>query len=105
MQSLLSLCAVQVTRHQTLACRALASLPRELYPALFQAAFMYGRTLVLQALVQTWPYPCLSFRQLLPKPKQLGWPERPRKESVQAVILALLARDAILKLPGTDVLC
>ncbi|XP_027726175.1 leucine-rich repeat-containing protein 14-like isoform X2 [Vombatus ursinus] len=91
MQSLLSLCAVQVTRHQTLACRALASLPRELYPALFQAAFMYGRTLVLQALVQTWPYPCLSFRQLLPKPKQLGWPERPRKESVQAVILALLA--------------
>ncbi|XP_068957041.1 leucine-rich repeat-containing protein 14-like [Petaurus breviceps papuanus] len=91
MQSLVTLCAVQVTRHQKLACRALPSLPRELYPALFQAAFMYGRTLVLQALVQTWPFPRLSFRQLLPKPKQLGWPERPRKESVQAVILALLA--------------
>ncbi|XP_044514257.1 leucine-rich repeat-containing protein 14-like [Gracilinanus agilis] len=91
MQSLLALCAVQVTRHQKMACRALASLPRELYPALFRAAFMYGRTLVLQALVQTWPFPCLSFRQLLPHPKQMGWPKRPRRESVQAVILALLA--------------
>ncbi|XP_036619276.1 leucine-rich repeat-containing protein 14-like [Trichosurus vulpecula] len=91
MQSLVTLCAVQVTRHQKLVCRALASLPRELYPVLFQAAFMYGRTLVLQALVQTWPFPSLSFRQLLPRPSQPGWPERPRKESMQAVILALLA--------------
>ncbi|XP_043821831.1 leucine-rich repeat-containing protein 14-like [Dromiciops gliroides] len=91
MQSLLSLCAVQVARHQSLACRALTSLPRELYPALFRAAFMEGRTLVLQALVQTWPFPRLSFRQLLPEPKQMGLPKWPRKESVQAVILALLA--------------
>ncbi|XP_074059096.1 leucine-rich repeat-containing protein 14-like [Macrotis lagotis] len=91
MQSLLSLCAAQVTRQQRLACRALGSLPRELYPALFRAAFMEGRTLVLQALVQTWPFPCLSFRQLLPQLQRMGWPERPRKESVQAVILALLA--------------
>ncbi|XP_074119612.1 leucine-rich repeat-containing protein 14-like [Sminthopsis crassicaudata] len=91
MKSLLALCAVQVTRYQTLACRALASLPRELYPVLFRAAFINGQTLVLQALVQTWPFPCLSFRQLLPQPKQMGWPEKPHKESVQAVILALLA--------------
>ncbi|KAM9003273.1 leucine-rich repeat-containing protein 14-like [Sarcophilus harrisii] len=91
MKSLLALCALQVTQHQASACRALASLPRELYPALFRAAFMNGRTAVLQALVQTWPFPCLSFRQLLPQPNQMGWPEKPSKESVQAVILALLA--------------
>ncbi|XP_036618691.1 leucine-rich repeat-containing protein 14-like [Trichosurus vulpecula] len=90
MQSLLTLCAVQVTRHQKLACRALASLPRDLYPALFQAAFMYGRMLVLLTLVQTWPFPSLSFRQLLPQPKQLSWLEQPLKYRVEVLIQALL---------------
>lgn len=96
MQSLLTLCAVPVTRHQKLACRALASLPWELYPALFQAALMYDRMQVLKLLVQTWPFPHLSFLQLLEY-----WPH---KQSMMLMLLATLRRESSSRRPQLRVM-
>ncbi|XP_028919810.1 leucine-rich repeat-containing protein 14 [Ornithorhynchus anatinus] len=88
MSSLVFLCARQLLRHQASACRALERLPPELYPPLFKAAFADGRTWVLRELVRRWPFPLLSFRQLLRE----GRHDRPRRDSLQAVVLGLEAR-------------
>ncbi|XP_051827216.1 leucine-rich repeat-containing protein 14-like [Antechinus flavipes] len=95
MHSLVFLCARQVIQDQVFACQALAFLPQELYAVLFKAAFLDRKTLVLQKLVQMWPFPLLSFHQLLRENsdcRRIPLQERPTKESVQAVILGLSAR-------------
>ncbi|NXU32168.1 LRC14 protein, partial [Thalassarche chlororhynchos] len=80
--------------------RALDLLPAELYPVLFQAAFLDGRTLALRDLVGTWPFPVLSFQRLLDhrdrhRDRHRGrhplLREKPSKLCVQAVILAVVA--------------
>uniref|UniRef100_A0A803V3J0 Leucine-rich repeat-containing protein 14 n=1 Tax=Ficedula albicollis TaxID=59894 RepID=A0A803V3J0_FICAL len=84
MDSLLFLCARRVVAQ----C-PLPALPPHLYPALFQAAFLDGRFLVLQDLVATWPFPVLHFQRLL------GHLEldffHPRLKCVQAVIQGVVA--------------
>ncbi|NXK14271.1 LRC14 protein, partial [Herpetotheres cachinnans] len=94
MHSLVFLCARRLVSHHTGACRALDLLPTELYSVLFQAAFLDGRTLALRDLVGMWPFPVLSFQQLLGhrgchhgRHPLLG--EKPSKLCVQAVILAV----------------
>ncbi|XP_075562320.1 leucine-rich repeat-containing protein 14 [Pelecanus crispus] len=96
MHSLVFLCARRLLSHRPGARRALDLLPAELYPVLFQAAFLDGRTLALRDLVESWPFPVLSFQQLLGHRGRhrgqhpfLG--EKPSKLCVQAVILAVVA--------------
>ncbi|XP_010007376.1 PREDICTED: leucine-rich repeat-containing protein 14 [Chaetura pelagica] len=86
-KALLSLCARRLLAHGPSARRALRLLPPQLYPVLFQAAFQDGRTLVLQDLVATWPFPLLSFRDLL---GQRFPQERSHKSCIQAVISAVV---------------
>ncbi|NXL40434.1 LRC14 protein, partial [Glaucidium brasilianum] len=97
MHSLVFLCARRLVSHRPSARRALDLLPAELYPVLFRAAFLDRRTLVLQDLVATWPFPILSFQQLLGhhdqqhsshQPSLRG---RPNKLCIQAVIMAVVA--------------
>uniref|UniRef100_A0A8B9Z8Y5 Leucine rich repeat containing 14 n=1 Tax=Buteo japonicus TaxID=224669 RepID=A0A8B9Z8Y5_9AVES len=71
---------------------ALDLLPAELYPVLFQAAFLDGRTLALRDLVGTWPFPVLSFQRLLGhRGRHSLLEEKPSKLCVQAIILAVVA--------------
>ncbi|XP_075351521.1 leucine-rich repeat-containing protein 14 [Mycteria americana] len=96
MHSLVFLCARRLVSHRPGARRALALLPAELYPVLFQAAFLDGRTLALRDLVGTWPFPVLSFRRLLGhrgrhRGRHPFLEEKPSKLCVQAVILAVVA--------------
>ncbi|NXY80474.1 LRC14 protein, partial [Glareola pratincola] len=79
--------------------RALDLVPAELFPVLFRAAFWDERTLALQDLVATWPFPVLSVRRLLghrghrrdPRREILSLGEKPSKLCLQAVILAVVA--------------
>ncbi|KAF1567856.1 UNVERIFIED_CONTAM: Leucine-rich repeat-containing protein 14, partial [Eudyptes robustus] len=96
MHSLVFLCARRLVSHCPGTRRALDLLPAELYPVLFQAAFLDGRTLALRDLVGTWPFPVLSIRRLVGRRGRrrdrhpfLG--EKPSKLCVQAVILAVVA--------------
>ncbi|NXL55060.1 LRC14 protein, partial [Podilymbus podiceps] len=93
MHSLVFLCARRLVSHRPGAHRALALLPAELYPVLFQAAFLDGRTLTLRDLVATWPFPVLSFPRLLGRYRNRHslHGEKPSKLCVQAVILAVVA--------------
>ncbi|NXK25068.1 LRC14 protein, partial [Arenaria interpres] len=97
MHSLLFLCARRLVGHRPATHRALDVVPTELYPVLFQAAFLDERTLALQDLVGTWPFPVLSFQWLLGRRGHQGdrhplLGEKPSKLCVQAVILAVVAR-------------
>ncbi|XP_062348406.1 leucine-rich repeat-containing protein 14-like [Cinclus cinclus] len=85
MDSLLFLCARRVVAH-----RPLPALPADLYPVLFQAAFLDGRPLVLRDLVATWPFPVLNFQRLVGCRELLR--DHPCKLCVQAVILAVVAQ-------------
>uniref|UniRef100_A0A670I6R3 Leucine-rich repeat-containing protein 14 n=1 Tax=Podarcis muralis TaxID=64176 RepID=A0A670I6R3_PODMU len=67
MNSLVFLCSQKVVADFDSLQDALGFLPKELYPVLFKAAFMDKRTLSLQLLVNTWPFPVLSFQKLLRK--------------------------------------
>ncbi|NXI98120.1 LRC14 protein, partial [Psophia crepitans] len=92
MHSLLFLCARRLVSHRPGARSALALLPAELYPVLFQAAFLDGRPLALRDLVGSWPFPVLSFRRLLghrSRRSLLG--AKSGKLCTQAVILAVVA--------------
>ncbi|NXD46219.1 LRC14 protein, partial [Copsychus sechellarum] len=60
MDSLLFLCARRVVTQ-----RPLPALPPDLYPVLFQVAFLDGRALVLRDLVDTWPFPVLHVQRLV----------------------------------------
>ncbi|XP_014448755.1 leucine-rich repeat-containing protein 14 isoform X3 [Tupaia chinensis] len=95
MHTLVFLSTRQVLQSQPAACQALPLLPRELFPLLFKVAFMDKKTVVLRELVHTWPFPLLSFQQLLQECAHCSralLQERPSTESMQAVILGLTAR-------------
>lgn len=93
MHSLVFLCAQKVVSHHGTLRGALAFLPQELYPVLFKAAFLDKRTPALQDLVQTWPFPVLSFQKLLRKCQHCERAlirERPNKLCIQTVILGVV---------------
>lgn len=93
MRSLVFLCAQKVVSHYATLQDALAFIPKELYPVLFKAAFLDKRTPSLQQLVQTWPFPVLSFQKLLRKCQHCEYPlirEKPNKLCIQAVILGVV---------------
>ncbi|KAM8966658.1 leucine-rich repeat-containing protein 14 [Pelodytes ibericus] len=93
MQSLVFVCAHKVVSDHGSVRRALDFLPKELYPVLFKAAFLYKKTLVLQDLVQRWPFSVLSVQKLLHSKRQNpGLQEdKPSKLCVQTVILGVMA--------------
>lgn len=109
MHTLVFLSTRQVLQCQPAACQALPLLPRELFPLLFKVAFMDKKTVVLQELVHTWPFPLLSFQQLLQECVHCSralLQERLSTESMQAVILGLTARlHTPEKEAGTQPLC
>ncbi|KAI2551867.1 LRRC14 isoform 9, partial [Pan troglodytes] len=87
MHTLVFLSTRQVLQCQPAACQALPLLPRELFPLLFKVAFMDKKTVVLRELVHTWPFPLLSFQQLLQECAHCSralLQERPSTESMQA---------------------
>lgn len=93
MNSLVFLCAQKVVSHHDTLHGALGFLPKELYPVLFKAAFMDKKTLALQDLVQTWPFPVLSFQKLLRKCQHCERAlirEKPNKSCIQTVILGVV---------------
>lgn len=93
MNSLVFLCAQKVVSHHDTLRGALGFLPKELYPVLFKAAFMDRKTLALQDLVQTWPFPVLSFQKLLRKCQHCERAlirEKPNKSCIQTVILGVV---------------
>lgn len=93
MHSLVFLCAQKVVSHHATLHGALGFLPKELYPVLFKAAFMDKRTLALQDLVQTWPFPVLSFQKLLRKCQHCERAlirEKPNKLCIQTIILGVV---------------
>ncbi|NWR40685.1 LRC14 protein, partial [Tachuris rubrigastra] len=83
MDSLLLLSARRLVAH-----RPLPAVPSQLYPILFQAAFLDGRPLALRDLVARWPFPVLSFQQVLGRRELLR--DCPSKLCVQSVILAVV---------------
>ncbi|KAM7071227.1 leucine-rich repeat-containing protein 14-like [Acridotheres tristis] len=85
MDSLLFLCARRVVaRHP------LPTLPTDLYPVLFQVAFLDGRPLVLRDLVAAWPFPVLHFQRLVGRRDLLR--DHTCKLCVQAVFQAVVAQ-------------
>lgn len=102
MHSLVFLCARRLVSYCPGARRALDLLPAELYPVLFQAAFLDGRTLALRDLVGTWPFPVLSFQRLLGhRGRHSLLEEKPSKLCIQAIILAVVAHlRRVLEEPG-----
>ncbi|XP_021514884.1 leucine-rich repeat-containing protein 14 isoform X2 [Meriones unguiculatus] len=95
MHTLVFLSTRQVLQCEPAACQALPLLPRELFPLLFKVAFMDKKTDVLRELVYSWPFPLLSFQQLLQECAHCSralLQERLSTESMQAVILGLTAR-------------
>ncbi|NXP04481.1 LRC14 protein, partial [Thinocorus orbignyianus] len=96
MHTLLFLCARRLVGHHPTTRQVLEVVPKKLYTVLFRAAFLDERPLALQDLVETWPFPVLSFQGLLDHPGHGGEPqpflgEKPSKLCVQAVILAVVA--------------
>ncbi|NWU11727.1 LRC14 protein, partial [Cephalopterus ornatus] len=83
MDSLLFLSARRLVAH-----RPLPTVPAQLYPVLFQAAFLDGRPLVLQDLVAQWPFPVLNFQQIVGHRELLQ--DHPSKLCIQSVILAVV---------------
>ncbi|NWU72888.1 LRC14 protein, partial [Pterocles burchelli] len=94
MRSLAFLCARRLVSHRPGLRRALDLLPAELYPVLFRAAVTDRRVLAVRDLVGTWPFPVLSFHQLLGhwhRDRHPGRAEKPGKSCIQAVIMAVVA--------------
>ncbi|NXO01090.1 LRC14 protein, partial [Rhinopomastus cyanomelas] len=89
MDSLVFLCARCLVSHRPTARRALLALPAELYPVLFRAAFLDGRTLALHDLVTSWPFPVLAFQRLLGRQ---NLEENPSKPCIQAVVSAVVTQ-------------
>ncbi|XP_004648681.1 PRAME family member 20-like [Octodon degus] len=52
-------------RDKALAMEAVEHLPGELYPPVFMEAFSRGHTELLQAMVQSWPFPSLPLGDLM----------------------------------------
>ncbi|XP_006773265.1 PREDICTED: melanoma antigen preferentially expressed in tumors [Myotis davidii] len=62
---LLELACQGLLKDEALAIAALESLPVELFPPLFVAAFTGKHTKVLKMMVQAWPFPCLPLGALM----------------------------------------
>ncbi|CAN2391592.1 Leucine-rich repeat-containing protein 14 [Pristimantis euphronides] len=93
MLPLVFLCSRQLVSDHGSLRRALPLIPEELYPALFRAAFLDKRPLVLQDLVQRWPFPVLSLQRLLQDdtrhPVQLY--QKANRQCVQTIIMGVMA--------------
>lgn len=94
MLSLVFICSRRLVSDHGSLRRALPVIPEELYPMLFRAAFLDKKTLVLQDLVQRWPFSVLSLQRLLQgdgrhHPVQLY--EKANKLCVQTIILGVMA--------------
>ncbi|XP_041100532.1 leucine-rich repeat-containing protein 14 [Polyodon spathula] len=91
--SLVFLCARKVASDHGCALRSLASLPQELYPVLFKAAFLDQRPLVIGELVLRWPERVLSLTRSLRACQHCrldlsrDWSSR---DCLQAVLLAVV---------------
>ncbi|NXK89751.1 LRC14 protein, partial [Formicarius rufipectus] len=96
MDSLLFLSARRLVAH-----RPLPTVPAQLYPVLFQAAFLDGRPLVLKDLVAQWPFPVLNFQQIVGRHELFQ--DHPSKLCIQSVILAVVEQlRRGLEEPGYD---
>lgn len=62
---LLELACQGLLKDEASAIAALESLPVELFPPLFVAAFTGKHTKVLKMMVQAWPFPCLPLGALM----------------------------------------
>ncbi|XP_044149497.1 leucine-rich repeat-containing protein 14 [Bufo gargarizans] len=91
MSSLLFICSRKLVSDHGSLRSALHLIPKELYPVLFRAAFLDQKTLVLQDLVQRWPFPVLSLQKLLQGDGRLQLYEKASKLCVQTVILGVMA--------------
>uniref|UniRef100_V9KI72 Leucine-rich repeat-containing protein 14 n=1 Tax=Callorhinchus milii TaxID=7868 RepID=V9KI72_CALMI len=92
MHSLVFFCAQKVISDHASTRKALDSIPHEIYPVLFKAAFLDQRILVLRDLVQMWPFAELNFSSILKKSKHCDQDmirEKPNKQCLQAVILGV----------------
>ncbi|KAK7810297.1 hypothetical protein U0070_019325 [Myodes glareolus] len=54
-----------VLRDESLATTGLQELPMELFPPLFKEVFSHKWSMILKAMVQIWPFPCLPLRGLM----------------------------------------
>ncbi|XP_066435152.1 leucine-rich repeat-containing protein 14-like [Eleutherodactylus coqui] len=94
MLSLAFMCSRQlVSDHRSLRS-ALPLIPDELYPLLFRAAFLDKDMLVLQDLVQRWPFSVLNLQRLLQgdghhRPIQLF--EKENRLCVHTIIMSVMA--------------
>lgn len=62
---LLELACRGLLADEAAASAALESLPRELFPPLFMAAFAGKHSAILRMMVQAWPFPCLPLGALM----------------------------------------
>ena len=96
MDSLLFLCARRIVAQ----CR-LPDVPTHLYPVLFQAAFLDGRSPVLQDLVSSWPFPKLHYLQLVGDLKLRF--DHPFSDCIKAIIQGVVVHlQRELEEPGSD---
>ncbi|XP_056371670.1 leucine-rich repeat-containing protein 14-like [Oenanthe melanoleuca] len=100
MDSLVLLCARRVVAQcSPPAVHALRNLPPDLYPLLFQLAFLHGKPLVLRVLVAFWPFPELHFQRLVRDWKLL--PDHTCMDCIQAVIEGVVEQlQRVLREPG-----
>ncbi|XP_038170117.1 PRAME family member 12-like [Arvicola amphibius] len=63
--TLLHLAVQSLLTDEALAVSGLQDLPMELFPLLFKEAFTQKRFMVLKAMVQVWPFPCLPLGGLM----------------------------------------
>ncbi|NXM85022.1 LRC14 protein, partial [Oenanthe oenanthe] len=100
MDSLVLLCARRVVAQcSPPAVHALRDLPPDLYPLLFQLAFLDGKPLVLRVLVAFWPFPELHFQRLVRDWKLL--PDHTCMDCIQAVIEGVVEQlQRVLREPG-----
>ncbi|KAM5223968.1 melanoma antigen preferentially expressed in tumors-like [Hipposideros larvatus] len=76
---LVELACQSLLREEAMAIAALESLPVELFPPLFVAAFAGRHSKTLKAMVQAWPFPCLPMGALMKE-------RQPYHEIIQAAL-------------------
>uniref|UniRef100_A0A8C0X1K6 Uncharacterized protein n=1 Tax=Castor canadensis TaxID=51338 RepID=A0A8C0X1K6_CASCN len=63
--TLLQLAGQSLLRNEALAISVLETLPMQLFPPLFMAAFSGRHTKIMKSMVQAWPFPCLPLGALV----------------------------------------
>lgn len=66
---LVELACQSLLTDEAMAIAALESLPVELFPPLFVAAFAGRHSKTLKVMVQAWPFPCLPMGALMEEQK------------------------------------